>query len=217
MDEKTVSIPKTENYILSTAYFAPISYYSKLLADGVGVIIERHENYNKKSYRNRCTIYTANGLCDLVVPVVKVSNHKIPITEVEISYDTPWQKLHFKTIESAYRRSPFYEYYIDDLMIFFNERFIRLYEFNMQILFTICRLIKIPLHFQESSEYIKSVDEGVIDLRNSLHPKINQQHADSVFVSLRYTQVFADKWGFKSNLSILDLLFNTGPEAKKYL
>ena len=200
---------------MSTAYFAPIQYYSKLLSDWVDVVIERHENYGKQSYRNRCTILSANGLLDLVVPVVKTGNPKIPITEVEISYDTLWQKQHFKAIESAYRRSPFYEFYIDDLIVFFNRRHRYLYEFNMQIMHTICRLAKIPFLIQESHEYIRS-GEGITDLRNCIHPKVNQRGTDKEFVPLPYTQVFSDKWGFKANLSILDLLFNCGLEAKKY-
>jgi len=197
-------------YLLSIAYFAPISYFSLLLSDDSDVIIEKHENYSRQSYRNRCTICTANGLLDLIVPVIKPDKPKIPVTEAEISYDTAWQKQHFKAIESAYRRSPFYEYYIDDLMIFFNNRHRYLYEFNMQILSTVCDLIKIPYRLRESSCYIKSFDEKIIDLRNNIHPKIDQQTPDK---QLRYTQVFENKWGFKSNLSILDLLFNSGTEA----
>ena len=203
-------------HLLSTAYFAPIQYYSKLLRYEQ-IIVERHENYCKQSYRNRCTIYTAGGLLDLVVPVMKSGELKMPIAEVEISYDTLWQKLHFKAIESAYRRSPFYEYYIDDLMVFFNARHRYLYEFNMQITRTVCSLMKIPLRVQESREYIKSPAEGIIDLRNGIHPKTNRQQLDADFVPQHYTQVFADKFGFKPNLSILDLLFNTGPDAKKIL
>ena len=201
--------------LLSIAYFAPIQYYSKLL-QYEHVIIERHENYNKQSYRNRCTIFSANGLLDLMVPVVKPDQPKIPVTEVEISYDTLWQKQHLKAIESAYRRSPFYEYYIDDLMAFFNTPHQYLYAFNMQILQKICELIKIPFCVQESQCYIKPC-EGIIDLRNTIHPKPNRQHADPVFVPPQYTQVFSDKFGFKPNLSILDLLFHTGPEAKGIL
>ena len=198
--------------LLSTAYFAPIQYYS-ILVRNEHVVIERHEHYNKQSWRNRCTIYSANGLLDLVVPVVKTVKPKVPITEVEISYDMPWQKQHFKAIESAYRRSPFYEYYIDDLMTFFNCRHRFLYEFNMQIMRVVCGLMKIQFSVQESLQYIKSGGEGVIDLRNSIHPKVNQL-LDVTFP--HYTQVFAEKWGFKPNLSILDLLFHTGPEAKNY-
>ena len=201
--------------LLSTAYFAPIQYYSKLMRYDQ-VMIERHENYIKQSYRNRCTIFTANGLLDLVVPVAKTGEPKIPVTEVEISYDTLWQKLHFKAIESAYRRSPFYPYYIDDLIRFFNGRHRYLYEFNMQIMRTVCDLMKIPFRVRESEEYRKSA-EGIIDLRNGIHPKPNRQHADPDFIPPYYRQVYDSKWGFKPNLSILDLLFNAGPEGKELL
>ena len=178
------------------------------------VVVERHENYNKQSYRNRCTIFSANGLLDLVVPVVKSKKQKVPINEVEISYDMNWQKQHFKAIESAYRRSPFYEFYIDDLTTFFNNRHRYLYEFNNLILQNICNLIKIPFHIQESATYIKLTNKETIDLRNKIHPKVASKHTDTM---PHYTQVFAEKWGFKPNLSILDLMFNTGPDAKKYL
>ena len=201
-------------FLLSTAYFAPILYYSKLIQDKL-VMIERHENYNKQSYRNRCTIYSANGLLDLVVPVVRAKDPKIKITEVEIAYDMLWQKQHFKAIESAYRRSPFYEYYIDDLMIFFTGHHRYLYDFNMQIMRKICSLINVSPCIQESDEFVKS-SEVMIDLRDSIHPKINCT-TDADTITPYYTQVFADKWGFKPNLSILDLLFNVGPETKEIL
>ena len=202
--------------LLSTAYFAPVQYYSKLLLKDTTVFIEKYENYNKQSYRNRCTIFSANGLLDLVIPIVKMQEPKIPITQVEISYDTPWQKLHFKAIESAYRRSPFYEYYIDDLMPFFTGRHTFLYSFNMQILSVICRLIKIPLTIRESKTYMKA-DINTIDLRNAIHPKTNKQTSDDEFTVKQYSQVFSDKSGFMPNLSILDLLFNTGPGAAQML
>ncbi len=206
----------TQTILLSTAYFAPVQYYSKLLLKNTVVYIEKHENYNKQSYRNRCTIYSANGLLDLAVPVAKAQEPKIPVTEVEIAYDTPWQKLHFKAIESAYRRSPFYEYYIDDLMVFFTERHAYLYEFNMQILRTVCRLIKVPFTIRESDAYMDA-GPGIIDLRNGIHPKTNRQSVDPAFVPQQYAQVFSDKWGFEPNLSILDLLFNEGPQSFQLL
>lgn len=205
--------PKT--ILLSTAYFGPIQYYSKLLQDAV-VVVERYEHYNKQSYRNRCTIFSANGLMNLVVPIAKTGKAKIPITEVEIAYDTFWQKIHFKTIESAYRRSPFYEYYIDDLLIFFNKRHPFLYEFNMQILNTIQKLIKIPAVIQESQSY-HATGDSTIDLRNTMHPKKHRQDTDTEFVASGYVQVFSDKFGFQPNLSILDLLFNAGPESRAVL
>ncbi len=206
--------PKT--ILLSTAYFAPIRYYALSASEELTVIIEKHEHYNKQSYRNRCTVYSANGLLDLIVPVVKNATPKIAITETEISYDTPWQKLHFKTIESAYRRSPFYEYYMDDLSIFFEKRFRFLYDYNMQIMHTLFDLMKIPFRVRESSSYMEP-GIGILDLRDGIHPKEKKQIPDISYIAPHYTQVFADKFGFKSDLSILDLLFNTGPEAKEHL
>ena len=205
---------KNEEFlVLSTAYFAPVQYYSLLLSEG-DVFIERHENYIKQSYRNRCTIYSANGLLSIVVPVAKSEKAKISVSEIEISYDMNWQKQHFKAIESAYGRSPFYEYYIDDLMIFFNRRYRYLYEFNMEILRSVCNLMNTPFRAHESDAYINAADRGIIDMRNLIHPKIIPENIDKM---PHYTQVFANKHGFKANLSILDLLFNTGPEAKKYI
>ena len=204
-----------EMILLSTAYFAPVRYYSELLPENSTVIIERHEHYNKQSYRNRCTIYSANGLLDLVVPIAKAMQAKVLITKVEISYDTKWQKQHFKAIESAYRRSPFYEYYIDDLMVFFKEQYQYLYDFNMQIMCVMCRLMTIPFRVRESCEYVK-VCAGITDLRDGIHPK-ETRIIDPNYIFPRYAQVFDNKFGFKPNLSILDLLFNMGPEANNIL
>ncbi len=197
---------------LSTAYFAPVQYYSKLMAQDATIWMEKHEHYNKQSYRNRCTIYSANGLLDLVVPVVKFVSPKTHITDVEIAYDMPWQKLHFKAIESAYRRSPFYEYYIDDLLMFFKEKFRFLYDYNWQILEKMCQLINIPFRIKESDAYLEP-NPGAGDWRNAIHPKPSKQIPDPDFTPLPYVQVFGEKWGFKPNLSILDLLFNEGPQT----
>ena len=197
--------------ILSTAYFAPLQYFAELLSGDADIFIERHENYSRQSYRNRCTIYAANGLLDLSVPVAKRDKSNKLITEVKISYDTPWQKQHFKAIESAYRRSPFYEYYIDDLMPFFKCRHTYLYDFNMQILSTVCSLMKVSFCVQETETYSKYEDKKITDLRNVIHPAASKQNK---YFAPHYSQVFAEKWGFKPNLSILDLLLNTGMEAK---
>ncbi|MDR1672111.1 MAG: WbqC family protein [Bacteroidales bacterium] len=198
--------------LLSTAYFAPVRYYSKLLANRP-VTLERHENFNRQTYRNRCTISTANGLLDLVVPVLHETKPKIPVTQIRIAYHTPWQKLHSKAIESAYRRSPFYEYYMDDLMPFFTERHVYLYDLNLKILRTVCRLANIPLHITESDTFAIS-SEVYEDRRNDIHPKAGKQSDDPSFSPAPYTQVFQNKSGFLPDLSILDLLFNAGPDTR---
>ncbi|MDR0814737.1 MAG: WbqC family protein [Bacteroidales bacterium] len=197
--------------LLSTAYFPPVQYISKFFP-AYPVVMEKHEHFCKQSYRNRCTILTANGLLDLVVPVVRSAQPKTLITELPIAYDTPWQKLHFKAIESAYRKSPFYEYYIDDLMPFFTRHYPYLYDFNMQIMQTVCRIARLPFAIEESEAYEHSPAD-TFDFRSSIHPKKSRQVNDENFVAAPYTQVFADKFGFQPNLSILDLLFNMGSDA----
>ncbi|GHT22803.1 hypothetical protein FACS189430_05130 [Bacteroidia bacterium] len=197
--------------LLSTAYFPPIQYVSKIFS-AYSAVIERHEHFCKQSYRNRCTILTANGLLDLVIPVVHTAKPKTLITELSIAYDAPWQKLHFKAIESAYRKSPFYEYYIDDLTPFFTRHYPYLYDFNMQIMQTVCRIARLPFAIGESETYERNPAD-TLDFRSGIHPKKSRQIDDENFVSTPYTQVFAAQFGFQPNLSILDLLFNMGADA----
>lgn len=200
--------------VLSTAYFPPVQYISKLVA--TSVTIEAHESYLKQSYRNRCSILAANGPMALTVPVVKWHGERMPIAEVLIDYDKPWQKQHFKSIESAYKNSPFYDYYIDDLIPFFETRYERLFDFNERILEAVLKTIGIKPSIGYTTDYDKTID-GVIDLRYGISPKPSQQQPDPHFEAAEYYQVFADRHGFTPNLSILDLLFNEGPMTKSIL
>lgn len=105
--------------LLNTAYFPPIQYFSKI-KEHEQFCIEQYENYGKQSYRNRCRIQFANGIMPLVVPVKKKDGQKFLTKEAQIDYSCKWQKLHFKSIESAYKNSPFYDYYTEDLSVFLN-------------------------------------------------------------------------------------------------
>lgn len=201
--------------LLSTAYFAPIQYYSKLV-QFPNVLIEQFENYSKQSYRNRCNIFGANGALALTVPVVKASNKKILTKDVRISYDTDWQKLHWKGIESAYKSSPFYEFYIDDLLRFFDRKWAFLLDFNMEIQNELNALIQIDTPIKKTVDYIEDVEQFV-DFREGIHPKASKSVDDFSYVSNKYYQVFSDKQGFIENLSILDLLFNMGPDSLIHL
>ncbi len=202
--------------LLSTAYFAPIQYYCKQIQYN-SVLIEQWENYAKQSYRNRCNIFGANGLLTLSIPVVKATNKKIYTKDVRISYDTNWQKLHQKGIESAYKSSPFYEYYIDDIAPVFLKKWNYLLDLNMHINEVICDILEIENRLTLTDDFIPVNQSDYLDLRNSIHPKPSKSKEDNHFVPLPYTQVFSDKLGFISNLSILDLIFNKGNESIVYL
>lgn len=194
--------------VLSSAYMPPIQYLTKFILSDVA--IEQHENYIKQSFRNRCTILAANGPMSLTIPVVKVHGEKIPIMEVLIDYDLPWQKQHFKSIESAYKNSPYYDYYIDDLRKFFEQRYEKLFELNQQLLDKLLSIIGISKSYTLTSSFERNLANHT-DLRNGISPKANHQTYDPHFSSATYYQVFADRYGFTPNLSIIDLLFNEGP------
>lgn len=197
--------------LLSIAYFPPIQYISKfLLFDDV--LIEKYENFSKQSYRNRCNILSANGPLTLSIPTKKEEELKVKITDIRIDYDTDWQKLHLKGIESAYRHSPFYEHYIDYFLHFFENEHKFLFEFNIEILNVLLELFMINTNLSYTSKFVTNI-EDISDYRDSIHPKKRMQKNDSNFKLIEYNQVFSNKFDFSPNLSSLDLLFNEGPNA----
>ncbi|HSO88675.1 MAG TPA: WbqC family protein [Draconibacterium sp.] len=200
--------------LLSTAYFAPIQYYSKLL-NAEKVYIEQFENFIKQTYRNRCVIMGGNGPIQLIVPVVKGRGPKILIKDLKISYDTNWQRNHWRTIFSAFSSSPFFEYYKDDIHPFFESKHQFLLEFNLKIHETICELMEIENTAILTHDF-ENVPEETLNFRESISPKIKMQNVIH-FQPVEYTQVFSDKLGFVPNLSILDLLFNEGPNSYSVL
>ncbi len=201
--------------LLNTAYFPPIQYFSKIVKYNK-VLIEQYESYGKQSYRNRCDIYGANGKLTLSVPVIEGARKKVLTKDVKIEYITNWQKIHFKSIESAYSRSPFYEYYIDDIEPLFNKNFNYLLDFNNRILEVINEILDISPEIRMTDDYIVDI-EDISDWREGIHPKKNRRKEDIEFCPTEYTQVFSDKGGFVPNLSILDLVFNMGPESLDYI
>jgi len=201
--------------LLSTAYFPNIQYFSKL-ENYNNVVIEQHENYVKKTFRNRCEILGANGKLSLSVPIEK-SKEKLKITQVKIDYSENWQTNHLKAIEAAYGLSPFYEFYIDDLKALFKNNYRYLFQLNSDILNTVFNLIGIKKQIKFTENFIKIDEQNKYDLRFSLHPKKHMQQQDNEFIANRYIQTFSDKFEFIPNLSILDLIFNLGPESLEYL
>jgi hypothetical protein len=205
----------SSSVLLNTAYFPPIQYFSKIVKYNK-VLIEQYESYGKQSFRNRCDIYGANGKLTLSVPVIEGARKKVLTKDVKIEYITNWQKIHFKSIESAYRRSPYYEYYIDDIEPLFGKNFNYLLDFNNAILEVVSDILDITPEIKMTDDYIVNV-EDVIDWREGIHPKKSKRKVDNNFKPVEYTQVFSDRGGFIPNLSILDLIFNMGPESLDYL
>ena len=202
--------------LLSIAYFPPIQYFTKIIFCPE-IFIEKFENFSKQSYRNRCEIYGANGLQTMVIPVKKNSGRKAVITDIEIDYDTNWQKLHFKSIESAYKSSPFYEFYIDDIIPFYQEKEIFLFDLNYKTICFVLKALELKRKIKFTSEYFFEIPDNLIDCRNIIHPKESKKKKDKYFDPVSYNQVFINKYGFIPNLSIIDLLFNEGPNSEENL
>jgi len=196
---------------LSTAYLAPVQYFSKLVAYDQ-IIIDTAENYPKQTYRNRCHIANSLGIQTLTVPVEKSATLKCNTRDIRISEHGNWRHLHWHALVSAYNMSPFFEYYEDDFRPFYEKKFNFLIDFNDAILRLICELIDINPVIIYASTY-KQITPN--DFRMTIDPR--HPLPDKDFIPKPYYQVFLDKHGFFPNLSIIDLLFNMGPEAKLWL
>lgn len=197
--------------LLSTAYFGNIQYYSKLYS-GEEVLIEEHENYTKQSFRNRCDILSGNGIISLSIPVKKESGRdKIPIRDVEIEYAMEWQKQHWRSLVSAYGSSPFFEFYDYLFEPLFKKKEKYLIDHNNNCMELVCGCIKKVVEIGVTTDFIETEgNETILDYRQSLSPKAALRKEDPYFRDLEYYQVFAEKFPFQKNLSILDLLFCEG-------
>lgn len=192
---------------LSTAYLAPVQYYCKLYSCRTAWI-EAAENYPKQTYRNRCTIAAANGLLPLSVPVVKPATLKCPTKDIRISDHGNWRHLHWNALVSAYNTSPFFEYYADDFIPFYQKKYDFLLDFNEELRRLICKLLGIEVKILYTESYQPVVDN---DYREAIRPRHGLP--DEQFNPVPYYQVFGNRFGFQPNLSIIDLLFNMGAEG----
>ena len=200
------------NLLLSSAYLAPIQYYTKLLhSHGNTVYIEAFDHYVKQTYRNRCMITDANGPLALTIPTEKTGEGKCLMRDVRISDHGNWRHQHWNALEAAYRHTPFFQYYEDDFRPFYEKKIPYLYDFNMQLTQLICELIGMEVSFSPTEQYLHHPD-GMVDFRAAISPKIPWEE-DGEFVPAEYYQVFKEKHGFIPNMSIVDLLFNMGPES----
>jgi len=195
--------------IFSTAYFPSISYMARFLAEDKPVI-EVCETYHKQTYRNRCRVMTANGVESLSVPVVKVNGNHTMTKDMAISPIEPWQHIHSRCLESAYKASPYFDHYYDYLRPIFEGHFERLVDLNDAALQAILKMLKVKKEIVHTTDYVREAEN---DLREAFSPK--KPFEAHLFPT--YYQVFSEKFPFAPDLSILDLIFNEGPEAIGYL
>ena len=190
-------------------YLPPIHYFTALKQNQGDILLEIHEHFPKQTYRNRASIHSPNGKLDLIVPVEKGSAMHRPIKDIRISYEFNWQRIHWLSLQTSYRSSAFFEFYEDDFAPFYENKWEFLVDYNQELLTLISRLLKLNILFTPTTEY-KPV-EAELDFRFSIHPK-----KESLFSVKPYYQVFEDRNGFIEDLSMVDLLFNQGPQSNHY-
>lgn len=196
--------------LVSTAYLPPVSYLSQIACSDE-VIVEREENYLKQTYRNRCCILSAHGPQSLSIPVYRGSQHKTLIRDISVDYSKRWQQVHLGAITSSYNSSPYFEFYheIFENIISQNHKF--LLDLNLELTEAILKILKLKITLSYSSVFEPASNRDY-DFRYNISPKLG-----SSFIGKEYSQVFDTGQGFVPDLSIIDLIFNMGPDSVNYL
>lgn len=197
------------NILIHPTYFPNIAHFAAI-DKAERVTFEMDDNFLKQTYRNRTYVYAANGKLLLNIPVVHTQKNRQKYRDVKISQDINWQGLHWKSLLSAYSTSPFFEYYKDELEPLFKLQANFILDFNLKCFEVICDSLLLDINTTNTETYQKEV-EGMTDFRYLVNAKMEEPQFEP------YTQVFANKYGFINNLSILDLLFNEGPNTLNYL
>ena len=199
------------NILIHPTYFPSISHFAAIV-QAEKVTFEMEDNFQKQTNRNRTYIYSPNGIQLLNIPVKhsKIAHQKTKDIQIENDFD--WQKQHFKSLEAAYRSSPFFEYFEDDLLPIFEKKHSFLMDLNLEVFDLITRCLRMKIEYNSTTEYVHEIESNEIsDFRYLANGKKDQSQFES------YTQVFDDKFGFINNLSVLDLVFNEGKFAVDYL
>ena len=197
-----------QSVLLEVQYLPSVAYFAAFQGAPV-VILEKHEHYTKQSFRNRCQIVSANGVLDLTVPTTG-KHGKISIAEIRIDYDQKWLSNHWRTIQSAYGKAPFFEHYQEDLKTVLFKKVSFLYDLNYELLSMCLKWMKQDVTIRETSTYEKDAENGVLDLRSAINPK-NVAKLREFYTPVPYYQVFGNT--FAGNVSIIDLIFCEGPGA----
>ncbi|MFM6954229.1 MAG: WbqC family protein [Sphingobacteriaceae bacterium] len=191
-------------------YLPPVDYFTALKQIQGDVLLEMHEHFPKQTYRNRASIHSPNGKLDLIVPVEKGAKVHRPMKDIRISYEFNWQRIHWMSLQTSYRSSAFFEFYEDDFAHYYEKKWDYLVDYNQELLTLLIRMLKLNVSFSPTSDY-QSI-ETAVDFRTAIHPK-----KESLFSPKTYYQVFEDRNGFIKNLSVLDLLFNQGPQSTSHI
>lgn len=196
--------------LLSTAYLPPVEYFS-LISGADEVFIEANENYVKQSYRSRCYILSSHGPQLLSVPVTEGSRHKIRARQAKIDYSKKWQQVHLRAMVSSYRCSPYFDFYYEIIEKIISADHELLWDLNMKLLEALLKMMKIRKKIRLTEDFEPSLNEPY-DYRYRLDPA-----KQTLAVHREYMQVFKTPAGFVPNLSIVDLIFNQGPDSVNYL
>lgn len=197
------------NSLLLPTYFPSISHFA-VLAQSDKVTFEIQDNFQKQTNRNRTYIYSPNGIQLLNIPIKHSNKEHQKTKDILIETNFDWQKQHFKSLEAAYRSSPFFEYFEDDILPIFEKKHTYLIDLNWEVFEIVCKCLRMKIEYQTTTEYFKEASPFT-DFRNLANGKKDTNQFET------YTQVFDDKHGFINNLSVLDLLFNEGKFAVDYL
>ena len=193
--------------ILPTAYFGSTEYWTAIVKGGDSVVLDLGENYVKRSERNRTRIMTSGGVMQLSVQLRHANRPRQAITSMQVDYSKRWQHQHLVAIESAYRSSPYFDYYADRFLPLFERRWERLVDLNMAIMEQCATVLKVAKP-RVSESYIVATEAD-----RDMRVKDN----GSTYVAEPYIQVFSDRFSFEERLSILDLIMCEGPEARNIL
>lgn len=192
-------------------YLPNVEFFKNLLVfKNQVILIEQKEHYPKQTFRNRTSIASPNGRLDLTVPIKKGSEKQTIFKDIKISNEDRWQRIHWLSLETSYRSSAYFEFYEDAFLPFYQKKYDFLFDYNLELLDVVLKLIKMPVEFDLTTSYEKSYD-SLIDYREAAAP-----NKPTDYQNKKYYQVFEDKNGYLNNISILDLLFNQGPQALKY-
>lgn len=205
-----------QHLLIELQYLGSIRYYAKLL-QYEEIAIEKCENFVKSTYRNRCYITGPNGRLLLSIPVKGGKSQHTKYSNIEIAYEEDWQKIHWQSLFSSYRRSPYFEFYEADFEPFYHRYYDSLFEFNWELMQLLIRLIGIQVPVSFTNKYEKHPSPELTDLRSGIHPNPKKELKDLLYQEPKYIQVFEERTGFIPNLSIVDLLFNQGPNTLSVL